>query len=668
MQPPYGINFRPLWRIGLALCLLMSAMFGGVTLAARNAQSAFACLRISGDAPARDWLLDLNNGILSADARPLSDPFSYAPRAIWTSPDGRHYAYTLPDRNLTRRFTLYVQPNSSAPAPHMARLMVSNAVVNAVSWSPDGAHLLYLYRDANNVPHFGLARADGDNATVVRLNTPRANEIAFFGWSADGAYFAIGTTEAFGRVLTYYETSTLRAKTFPLLSILPYVESAVWSERGQRHAYLRTDQVGRTRLVVSLLDSPVYGGEELSLEMPFLRNARLFWSPDGNYLALRYNDQDLNWQLVVYAIAPHSSQPRQVARLKQGGRLLFPASAAWSADSSALAYFRERRGGRDLVAFRPATGESEVLVERVILAPQNDFLWAIENSARPTRRAAVPFLNERREIDVDLMNFDGTDRVPIVRGATDVENVLWSPDGALALVKWQRRAFPRVDHYITWARTDGSGLRTIRTEEFAFDQVLWLREGGRFSGKLAYTYMALTRYGVEVLDLKTGVRRALARNLLRAQALSYDSAAQTLQFWWLDRQRGGVDGYALDGARRYRYHSPSGSVETPHLARSPDGRHAAMLVRSGGDWVLQVASEGDEGEGRVLWRGKQPAPGLIPLWSADGERFAVFVSVNNSGLFGTFSVEVYSSAGVLLYAHPRALLRSVSGALWTRCE
>jgi dipeptidyl aminopeptidase/acylaminoacyl peptidase len=666
MQLSYHINFRPFWRIGLALCLLVSVLFGGTALAARNAPSVFACLRIGGDMPARDWLLDFNNGVLTADARPLTDPFSYAPHNAWTSPDGRHYAYTLPDRSLTRRFTLYVQPNSGTVAPHMARPMVNDAVINAVSWSPDGAHLLYLYRDANNAPHFGLARANGDGATVVRLNTPRANEIAFFGWSADGAYFAVGTTEVFGRVLTYYETSTLRAKTFPLISILPYVESAVWSERGQRHAYLRTDQVGRTRLVVSLLDSPVYGGEELSLEMPFLRNARLFWSPDGNYLALRYNDQNLNWQLIIYAIAPRSFQPRQVAQFTQGGRLLFPASAAWSADSSALAYFRERRGGRDLVAFRPATGESEVLVERVMLAQQNDFLWAIENSARPTRRAAVPFLNGRGEIDVDLMNFDGTERVPIVRGATDVENVLWSPDGALALIKWQRRDFLRVDHYITWARTDGSGLQTISAEEFALDQVLWLREGGQFSGKLAYTYMALTRYGVEVLDLNTGVRRTLARNLTKAQALTYDTAAQTLQFWWLDRQRGGVDGYTLDGVRRYRYHSPSGSIETPHLARSPNGRHAAMLVRASGNWALQVASEGDDGAGRVLWTGKQPMP--PPLWSADGERFAVFVSVNNSGLFGMFSVEVYNSAGDLLYTYPQVPLRSVSEALWTRCE
>ncbi|PJF40624.1 MAG: hypothetical protein CUN50_06370, partial [Candidatus Thermofonsia Clade 1 bacterium] len=69
-------------------------------------------------------------------------------------------------------------------------------------------------------------------------------------------------------------------------------------------------------------------------EMPFLRNARLFWSPDGNYLALRYNDENLNWQLIVYAIAPRSFQPRPIAQFTQGGRLLFPASAAWSADSS----------------------------------------------------------------------------------------------------------------------------------------------------------------------------------------------------------------------------------------------------------------------------------------------------------------------------------------------
>lgn len=641
-------------------------MLSGAVLAARNAPSVFACLRISGNMPTRDWLLDFNNNVLTTDARPLTDPFSYAPQNAWTSPDGRYYAYTLPDRSLTRRFTLYVQPNSSAVTPHEARLMVSDAIINAVSWSPDGAHLLYLYRDANNTPYFGLARADGDAATAVRLNTPRANEIAFFGWSADGAYFAIGTTETFGRVLTYYQTSTLRAKTFPLISILPYVENAVWSERGQRHAYLRTDQVGRTRLVVSLLDSPVYGGEELSLEMPFLRNARLFWSPDGNYLALRYNDQNLNWQLIVYAIAPRSFQPRQIAQFTQGGRLLFPASAAWSADSSTLAYFRERRGGRDLVAFRLATGESEVLAERVVLAPQNDFLWAIENSARPTRRAAVPFLNGRGEIDVDLMNFDGTERVPVVRGATDVENVLWSPDGTLALIKWQRRDFLRVEHFITWLRTDGSGLRTISAEEFAFDQVLWLREDGRFSGKLAYTYTALTRYGVEVLDLNTGRRLTLARNLTRAQALTYDAATQTLQFWWLDRQQGGVDGYSLDGVRRYRYYSPSGSVETPHLSRSPDGKHAAMLVRLSGDWALQVAPEGDENAGRLLWTGKQPMP--PPLWSADSERFAVFVSVNNSGLFGMFGVEVYDKSGELLHTYPQVPLRSVSEALWTRCE
>ncbi len=662
----YRFNFRPFWLTALALCLGMSALVGGTVLSARSAPDAFACLRIGGNMPARDWLLDFNSGVLTADARPLTDPFSYAPQNTWTSPDGRYIAYTLPDRSLTRRFTLYVQPNSGAIAPQAARAMVSDSIVNAVSWSPDGARLLYLYRDANNVPHFGLASADGSNARLVRLNTPRANEIAFFGWSANGAHFAIGTTETFGRVLTYYESSSLRAKTFPLIAILPYVENAVWAESGQRHAYLRTDQVGRTRLVVALLDSPVYGGEELSLEMPFLRNARLFWSPDGNYLALRYNDENLNWQLIVYAIAPRSFQPRPIAQFTQGGRLLFPASAAWSADSSTLTYFRERRGGRDLVAFRLATGQSEVLVERVMLAQQNDFLWAIENSTRPTRRAAVPFIDERGQIGVDLMNLDGSERVPLVRGATDVENVLWSPDGSLALIKWQRREFLNSAHFLTWARTDGTAQRTINAEEFALDQVLWLREGGQFSGKLVYTYTALTRYGVELLDLKTGVRRTLARNLTKAQSLAFDSAARLLQFWWLDGQRGGVDGFSLDGVRRYRYRSPSGSIDTPQLARSPDGRYAAMYVRISGSPALQVVAEGDQGEGRVIWVGKQPMP--PPLWSADGERFAAFVSLNNSGLFGVFSVEVYAKDGELLYTYPQVPLRSVSEALWTRCE
>jgi dipeptidyl aminopeptidase/acylaminoacyl peptidase len=666
MYPSYRFNFRPFWLAATALCLVVSVAFGGVVFAARSAPSAFACLRIGGNMPARDWLLDFNTSVMVSDARPLTDPFRYTPHNTWTSPDGRYTAYTLPDRGLTRRFTLYVQPNSGLADPQTARPMVSDAVINAVSWSPDGERLIYLYRDANNVPHFGLANADGSEAIATRLNTPRANEIAFFGWSADGSYFAIGTTEAFGRVLTYYETRTLRAKTFPLISILPYVENAVWAESGQRHAYLRTDQVGRTRLVVALLDSPVYGGEELSLEMPFLRNARLFWSPDGNYLALRYNDANLNWQLIIYAIAPRSFQPRPIAQFTQGGRLLFPASAAWSADSATLAYFRERRGGRDLVAFRPATGESEVLVERVMLAQQNDFLWAIENSTRPTRRVAVPFLNDRGEIGIDLMNLDGTERVPIVRGATDVENVLWSPDGALALVKWQRREFLQVAHYLTWARTDGSDVQTISAEDFALDQVLWLREGGRFSGKLAYTYTALTRYGVDLLDLVTGTRRTLARDLTKAQSLSFDSNTQTLQFWWLDREGGGVDGFALDGTRRYRYRSASGGIESPYLARSPDGAYAAMYVRAREGWTLQIAEEGDSGAGRVIWTGRQPMP--PPLWSADGERFAAFVSVNNSGMFGMYGVEVYAKTGELLYTYPEVPLRSVSEALWTRCE
>ncbi|MDW8298376.1 MAG: hypothetical protein RML95_03475 [Anaerolineae bacterium] len=666
MHSSYRLNFRPFWLLALALCLALSVLFSSTVLAARSAPSVFACLRIGGDMPARDWLLDLNNSVLTADARPLSDPFRYTPHNAWTSPDGRYYAYTLPDRSLTRRFTLYVQPNSGVVDPQAARPMVSDAVVNAVSWSPDGERLVYLYRDANNVPYFGLANADGSAAVATRLNTPRANEIAFFGWSADSAYFAIGTTEAFGRILTYYETATLRARTFPLISILPYVENAVWSESGQRHAYLRTDQVGRTRLVVTLLDSPVHGGEELSLEMPFLRNARLFWSPDGNYLALRYNDADLNWQLIIYEIAPRSFQPRQVAQLRQGGRLLFPASAAWSADSGTLAYFRERRGGRDLAAFRLATGKSEVIVERVMLAQQNDFLWAIENGTRPARRVAVPFLNERGEIGIDLMNIDGSERVPIVRGATDVENVLWSPDGAFALVKWQRREFLQVAYYLTWARTDGSDVRTISAEEFALDQVLWLREGGQFNGKLAYTYTALTRYGVELLDLKSGVRRTLARNLTRAQALSHDQSTQTLQFWWTNRHESGVDGFGLDGTRRYRYRSASGSIESPHMARAPNGRYAAMYVRASSGWTLQVAEEGDEGSTRVIWTGKQPMP--PPLWSADGERFAAFVSVGNSAMFGMYSIEVYDKTGELLYTYPRVSMRSVSEALWTRCD
>jgi Tol biopolymer transport system component len=666
MRPYYRFNFRPIWLSLLGLSLLVGLIVSGTVYAARSSAAAFACLRIAGDQPAKDWLLDLRTGVLTTDARPLTDPFRYTPQNAWTSPDGRYYAYTLPDRSLTRRFTLYIQPNSGTVDPQTSQQVVSDSVINAVAWSPNSQRVLYLYRDANNLPYIGLANADGTQGVSTRLNTPRANEIAFFGWSADGAYFAVGTTETFGRVLTYYEASTLRPKTFPIFSILPYVENAVWAESGQRHAYLRTDQVGRTRLVVALLDSPVYGGEELNLEMPFLRNARLFWSPDGNYIALRYNDQNLNWQLLVYAIAPRSFQPRQIAQFTQGSRLLFPASAAWSADSSTLAYFRERRGGRDLIAFRPATGETEVLVERVLLAQQNDFLWAIENSTRPTRRVAVPFTNERGEIGVDLMNLDGTDRVPLVRGATDIENVLWSPDGALALVKWQQREFFQVDHFITWAGTDGANQRTINAEEFALDQVMWLREGGQFSGKIAYTYTALTRYGVEILDLNTGVRRTLARNLNKAQSLTHNVNSGILQYWWLDADGGGVDGFTLTGERLYRYRSPSGSIETPQFARAPNGEYAAMYVRANTGWALQVVAEGEAGAGRVIWIGRQPLP--PPLWSDDSTRFAVFVSVDGSATFGRFGVEAYSAEGALLHTYANVPLRAGSEALWTRCE
>lgn len=184
MQPSYRFNFRPFWLTALALCLILSAALGGVLLAARSAPSDFACLRISGNMQARDWLVDFNNSVLITDARPLSDPFSYTPHNAWTSPDGRYYAYTLPDRSLTRRFTLYVQPNSGTVDPRTARPMVSDAIINALAWSPSGERLIYLYRDANNVPHFGLANADGSEAVATRLNTPRANEIVFFGWSA----------------------------------------------------------------------------------------------------------------------------------------------------------------------------------------------------------------------------------------------------------------------------------------------------------------------------------------------------------------------------------------------------------------------------------------------------------------------------------------------------
>lgn len=664
MKRKPGLKVRHFWLAAIILGAMVSVVIGGTIYVGRAGRDEYVCLRFNSDRLGIDWHLDLNTGFYTYDARPLDQPVSSDVLGRWATSDGKRIAYLRPTRAVAPRYALYVKPAVDGWAAldndENATLIDTSINLFGFEWSPDNTRMAYTYREANGQAMLTIATPDGKTRINQPIITPRSNDVLFHGWSSDGAYVAISTNEAFGRTISFWSVADLQPLSFPVYVVLPFVENVTWSPRGRWLAYLRSDAASRSRLVVA---TPGQAGRvnsqvELTVELPLLQNTRLLWSPDGRHLALRYLDARMYWQIAIYRV-----DGNQITRLTQdvtqGSRLLWPQGSAWSDDGQLLLYWQERMtrpGGRDLAAYRLDTHASEILISDVQLGTNDsDPLTLAESRGR----IAVAWRGNDGYVAVDLMDIDGDNRTALVRGAREVNETHWSPDGETVLVRWTERRDLYTATRITWARADGSNVRVLEDTDAPIERLIWLRDGK----SLVYT----ARQGddtltVEIVNLESNVRRRLAEGLRRVEGLSQDERAGEITFWWeTARAEAGVDSYTLTGERTFRYRSLTGQVDNGLYFRSPKGDVAALLVGPPSSRTLQLASADGQWT-RLLRSGVSYS--TAPRWSPDGTRLAF----NYGNVSGTaWQLEIYDAAGERTRIFDQFGTQTQSLA-WTRCD
>ncbi len=657
MKHRLSINFGPLWAFVLIFALSTSLAFTSVVRITRAQQTAYACLRMTGASPGADVLIDTRTGLIARDARPLTFEHPIPTFGHWRSPDGQWIAYTRTDASLTRRDTLYVQPAEQPIDPATARKLGENMGITAVAWSPTSEYLLYVYRAGGGDLWVTLYKVADDTARNQIIATALRREATFYGWSADGALFALGTEDSFGRAVTYWSVKTFKAEAFPQFGLLNFIENTTWSPTKQRFAYVRSDLGTRARLVIAALDvaDPTRRGEN-SLEIPYQQNMRLTWSPDGEHLAVTYEDQQ-GWQLVIYR--PGVVEPEEVFSTRMGGRSHWPRSVAWTADGQALAFWQTAPStARDLAVYRLASGQVETVAQNLDF--NRDPFEGRNGAAFGGGRIALAYRTVGGALAVDLMEVDGGRRQPLIRGASEVDSAVWSPDRRTALIGWATVEGARRVTRLTVIREGANPATEVIDMGGGLPvNVRWLANG--WVVYALFSPSEATR--IETLNPVTGERRVLATTRWEMLAIEPVANGEGILYWGQTGEQSYTLAQAgLDGKHQFQFAYESDvpgdiSALSGQVFPAPDNQQAVLFHSIPSIPYLLGP------EGRFVRLTTDARAPMRAVWSPDGNRIALVYL--DSG--PTLEVRIFDGRGQWLRTF-EAVESFNDNVFWTRCD
>jgi Tol biopolymer transport system component len=614
-----------------AVVLVLACLVVVGTIYAARAPNQFACLRFG-----RNNLVDLNTGLEARDTRPrtvqsLADSmYSSAP-----SPDGKYVAYLGPGANSGRLYVGLV-----GEEPRLVKDDVGWLAANA--WSPDGSRLAYV-RWVDGRSRVGILNADGSGEQIVSED----GDPSFVSWSPDGKYIALlSGGDSQWKQLGFWSIPGLQR--MPFAQDVMLASSLVWDRQGHQLAFISRDPPQNVWLSLA---TPEHAKAVRFALPPDSYEHRISWSPDNRFVAVWYYSQWPNRRLDVFGVG--GEVLLNVADTALAGDNQPQSVAVWSVDGSSLTFMSQQATGRDLIVYHLDSQIYETLVTRLSKPP---FYSPDEKRMALYQRSGD---EQGRWARVDLMDVDGRSASPLVARAADAGDPSWSPDGAWIAIVWAMGQQQQRVVRLTWARSDNFQRRDLDDGFWGIENVRWLVDGQ----SLAFIAERREGFSVEVANLETGALRRLGDGMARVVGLEHNRDTGQITFWWRRADgSSGVDGYSLDGTRLYRLEA-AGSIDSPRMFWSPDGRVAALKLGPRSDETLQLASR-DNALSQAI------RSGLLglgdPLWSPDSSMVA-FTQAVRGVKNGQVTLEIVRADGsqVRQFDQYRGFFQNLA---WTRCD
>lgn len=194
------------------------------------------------------------------------------------------------------------------------------------------------------------------------------------------------------------------------------------------------------------------------------------WSPDGRQIALISNDGvelEAGGELNIYVMAPNGADPQAITK----GRPKYNGVPAWSPDGKKIAFVSDRDHNLELYLMN-ADGTQQVNLTNSAGADQS-FAWSPDGSQ-------IVFVSERDgNGEIYVINADGSGAVNLSKrpGGFD-DTPVWSPDGKK--IAWAATENGQSDIYVMNA--DGSGQVNLTNTPKAYDiSPRWSPDGSQIA-------------------------------------------------------------------------------------------------------------------------------------------------------------------------------------------
>jgi len=270
-------------------------------------------------------------------------------RAFAWSPDSSRIGYVA-DQEADEVFELYSgAPDGSGNVKLNGTLVVGGNVSRPFAWSPDSSHIAYR-ADQETDEVLELYSSAPDGSGNVKLNGPLVKGGSLsgrFAWSPDGSRVAYRADQETDEVLELYSNAPDGSGNIKLNGTLVEGGSVLfgfaWSPDSSRIGYVADQE---TDEVFELYSSAPDGSGNVKLNGPLVAGGDISpfgfaWSPDSSRIAYRA-DQETDEVLELYSSAPDGSGNVKLnGPLVKGGSVSF-GFAAWSPDSSRIAYLADQ--------------------------------------------------------------------------------------------------------------------------------------------------------------------------------------------------------------------------------------------------------------------------------------------------------------------------------------
>lgn len=198
--------------------------------------------KTSTGARARIYLIDADGGNLRA--LDLPTPVSLLPDSVTWSPDGAQLIYSV---SASGRFRFYRLDLASGEAERIpfAATGTDFYVISRVEQSPDGLHLAVLAQDLDS--RFGrlfVTDADGSTGAPFTAETPDGTPYSRLVWSPDGQRVALAVDPGFATDPQPLAVADADGSALDFIVVPPpnYISSVSWSPDGARLAFAAVER------------------------------------------------------------------------------------------------------------------------------------------------------------------------------------------------------------------------------------------------------------------------------------------------------------------------------------------------------------------------------------------------------------------------------------------